>query len=96
MNTLRVFGKRTTWLSAGKFVQRKINNVACGRTKNDLIPFIRFYTLISGDRSDNLFMNLLSGFNAILPIWLNDDRIGKEVAIEVPPKSFTNGRIDVP
>jgi hypothetical protein len=41
-------------------------------------------------------MNLLSSFNAILLIWLYDDNIGKEVAIEVPPKAHINGRIGVP
>ena len=66
------------------------------RKINVITPSIRFYTGISGDLSDNLFMNLLSGFNAILLIWLYDDCKGKEVAIEVPPKAHINGRIGVP
>jgi len=61
-----------------------------------ITPLNTFYTGISGDWSDNLFMNLLSSFNAILLIWLYDDNIGKEVAIEVPPKAHINGRIGVP
>jgi hypothetical protein len=41
-------------------------------------------------------MNLLSAFNATLPNQLYDVDIGKEVAIEVPPKTHINGRIGVP
>jgi hypothetical protein len=46
--------------------------------------------------ADDPLRILLSAFNATLPNSLYDEDIGKEVAIEVPPKSHINGRIGVP